>query len=329
MRLLKLGLLALAATAVAAIVLWQYAFAPMEISEEQRSLSVGRGASLTAVAQDLKGRGILPDTTRFVLLGRLSGHATGIKAGTYELPERITPLRLLEKLTRGEFAQASITFIEGWTFAQFRQALNAHPGVTHHTRDLSNAELLTRIGASQTHPEGLFFPDTYLFAKGASDVQVLQAAYRAMNKALASAWAARSQGLPLRTSYEALILASIVEKETGRPQDRTMIAAVFVNRLRRNMLLQTDPTVIYGLGERFDGNLRRVHLETDGPYNTYRRAGLPPTPIAAPGRQAIEAAVHPAHSDALYFVARGDGSSAFSGSLGEHNNAVRRYQLNQ
>lgn len=317
----------LLAAAAAAGVLWHFALTPLDIPADQRDLAVGRGASLTAVATELKGRGVLPDTTRFVLLGRLSGHAGAIKAGTYELPERITPLRLLEKLERGEFAQASITFIEGWTFDQFRQALDAHPGVAHHSRGLSAADLLARVGASETHPEGLFFPDTYQFARGASDLQVLQAAYRAMRRALDEAWATRSDGLPLSTPYQALILASIVEKETGRPQDRGMIAAVFVNRLRRNMLLQTDPTVIYGLGARFDGNLRRVHLETDGPYNTYTRSGLPPTPIAAPGRQALNATLHPAASEALYFVARGDGTSAFSNTLDDHNNAVRRYQL--
>lgn len=320
-------MLVLVAAAAAAGLLWHYALTPLDLAEDQRNLTVERGATLTAVAAQLRGRGVLPDTTRFVLLGRLSGHASGIKAGTYELPERITPLRLLEKLERGEFAQASITFIEGWTFTQFRQALDAHPGVAHHTRGLTAAELLARVGANESHPEGLFFPDTYQFARGASDVQVLQAAYRAMRRALDEAWAGRAEGLPLRTPYEALILASIVEKETGRPEDRAMIAAVFTNRLRRDMLLQTDPTVIYGLGARFDGNLRRVHLETDGPYNTYTRPGLPPTPIAAPGRHALDATLHPAASEALYFVAKGDGSSAFSSNLEDHNSAVRRYQI--
>lgn len=299
----------------------------IEVPADQRLLVVPRGATLKGIAQEMQFKGLIADTTRLVLLGRLTGHATGLKAGTYELPERITPLRLLEKFSRGEFAQANITFIEGWTFNQVRQALNTHPGIAHHSRDLSDADILTRLGTQEKHPEGLFFPDTYVFAKGASDFQILQAAYRAMADALSTTWAGRAADLPLRSPYEALILASIVEKETGRPEDRAMIASVFINRLRRNMMLQTDPTVIYGLGTRFDGNLRRVHLETDNPYNTYTRTGLPPTPIAAPGRDALEAALHPAASQALYFVARGDGTSAFSENLDEHNSAVRRYQL--
>lgn len=309
--------------------MWHFAFTPLTLSEPARSLVIDKGASLRSVAQSLERSGALSETQRFIWLGRLSGHASGIKAGNYELPERITPLRILEKITRGEFAQAGITFIEGWTFAQFRKALNSHPALAHHTRDLTDAQLLDRIGATESHPEGLFFPDTYIFAKGASDTQVLQAAYRARARVIEEAWSARGDGLPLRTPYEALILASIVEKETGRPEDRGQIAAVFVNRLRIGMRLQTDPTVIYGLGERFDGNLRRIHLETDAPYNTYTRAGLPPTPISAPGRQAITATLNPDRSTALYFVARGDGTSAFSHTLDDHNRAVRRYQLGQ
>jgi UPF0755 protein len=321
---LTAGLLVLLALAGVII---HFAVTPVTIKEGDRTVTVAPGTSLKKVARELRDKGILPEAQRLVWLGRLSGHASGIKAGIYELPEKITPLRLLEKFTRGEFSQAEITFIEGWTFRQMREVLNQHPGIRHDTADLSDRQLLERLGVRDEHPEGLFFPDTYHFAKGASDTQVLQTAYRTMASILSESWAKRSEGLPFETAYQALIMASIVEKETGRRADRPMIASVFVNRLRKHMLLQTDPTVIYGLGERFDGNLRRVHLETDGPYNTYTRTGLPPTPIAAAGRESIEATLHPAASSALYFVARGDGTSAFSDSLNEHNRAVQRYQL--
>ncbi len=310
-----------------AAVLVHFALTPIAIKEADRTITITPGTSLKRVARELQDKGILSESSRFVWLGRLSGHAGGIKAGIYELPQKITPLHLLEKFTRGEFSQAEITFIEGWTFRQIREALNQHPGINHQTVELSDRQLMDRIGARDEHPEGLFFPDTYHFAKGASDIQILQSAYRIMATILSDSWSRRSGDLPFKTAYDALIMASVVEKETGRREDRSMIAAVFINRLRKHMLLQTDPTVIYGLGSRFDGNLRRVHLETDGPYNTYTRTGLPPTPIAAPGRESIDATLHPATSSALYFVARGDGSSEFSNSLDEHNRAVQRYQL--
>lgn len=308
-------------------VLWHFAVTPLELTEDQRIINVAPGTTLKRLAQNLRDGGVLWETPRFLWMARLSGHASGIKAGVYELPEKITPLRLLEKMTRGEFSQAEVTFIEGWTFRQVREELNRHPGVSHESQPLDDAELLRRLGSQEKHPEGLFFPDTYHFAKGASDLQVLSRAYRTMASVLATEWDKRLSDTPYQTPYDALIMASIVEKETGRREDRPLIAAVFVNRLRKGMLLQTDPTVIYGLGARFDGNLRRAHLETDGPYNTYIRAGLPPTPIAAPGRESIHFALHPADSKALYFVARGDGSSQFSESLEQHNRAVQRYQL--
>lgn len=327
MKLFKDVALVLVLLAGAGGALWHYAVTPLEIGTEQRSLKVAPGTSLKRLAQTLREQGVLPETFRFVWLGRLSGHAGGLKAGVYELPERVTPLRLLEKITRGEFSQAEITFIEGWTFSQMRETLDQHPGVSHDSKGMSDAQVLNRLGAREAHPEGLLFPDTYHFAKGASDFQILASAYRTMANILNEEWEARAPQLPYENAYEALIMASIVEKETGRREDRGMIAAVFVNRLRKGMLLQTDPTVIYGLGSHFDGNLRRVHLDTDGPYNTYRRAGLPPTPIAAPGRESLHYALHPASSEALYFVARGDGSSQFSDTLEQHNRAVQRYQL--
>jgi UPF0755 protein len=223
--------------------------------------------------------------------------------------------------------QAELRIIEGWTFGQLRASLDASLFLRHDTEGLSDAELLSRVGAAERHPEGLFFPDTYLFARGSSDLAVLRRAYRAMQRHLAEEWAQRSADVPFKTHYAALIMASIVEKETGREEERDQIAGVLVNRLRIGMLLQVDPTVIYGLGKDFDGNLKRVHLNTDGPYNTYTRPGLPPTPIALPGRASLRAALRPAPTKALYYVSRGDGTSQFSRNLEEHNRAVSKYQL--
>jgi UPF0755 protein len=315
--------------AVAAGAGWLASFAltPVPVPESARELDVAKGRALKSLARDLVRSGVLREPWSFELLARLLGHASGIKAGSYELPAQLTPYELLGKLTRGDVAQTSITFIEGWTFAQLRAALDAHPSLAHDTRGLAEKEILQRLGAAEAQAEGLFFPDTYHFASGASDLTVLARAYRTMQARLAALWQGRAPDLPYTAPYEALIMASIVEKETGREAERELIAAVFVNRLRRSMRLQTDPTVIYGLGQRFDGNLRRQDLETDTPYNTYTRAGLPPTPIALPGRRALEAALRPAPSGALYFVARGDGSSQFSSTLDEHNRAVQRYQL--
>jgi UPF0755 protein len=235
-------------------------------------------------------------------------------------------LELLDVITKGQVSQSQISVIEGWTFKQFRAAVNENPDVKHTTQALSDAEILQQIGARETHAEGLFFPDTYFFAAGSNDVLIFKRAYQTMLQHVATAWAERAADLPLRNPYEALILASIVEKETGTASDRNMIAGVFVNRLRKGMLLQTDPTVIYGIGDQYDGNIRKRDLVTDTQYNTYTRAGLTPTPIALPGAAALQAALHPAKTDALYFVARGDGSSKFSSSLSEHNRAVNQYQ---
>jgi UPF0755 protein len=306
-----------------------FALNPVAVPQDARTLDIAKGRTLKGLARDLVGSGVLREPWSFELLGRVLGLAGGIKAGNYELPEQITPYALLGKLTRGDVSQASITFIEGWTFAQLRATLDANPAVAHDTLGLSEQDILQRLGAPQTQAEGLFFPDTYHFAAGASDLTVLARAYRTMQAHLATLWEGRAPDLPYASPYEALIMASIVEKETGREAERGLIAAVFVNRLRRNMRLQTDPTVIYGLGLRFDGNLRRQDLETDTPYNTYTRTGLPPTPIALPGQRALEAALRPPVSNALYFVARGDGSSHFSATLDEHNRAVQRYQLNR
>ena len=306
-----------------------FANSPISLrSEPGRPLdfTIPSGLGLRAASQQMADAGLGFSPWQFTLLARMLGKSAAIKAGSYEVDAGITPLSLLSKLTRGDVSQGELLFVEGMNFRQLRAALDANPDLRHDTAGLGNSEILARIGAQQRHPEGLFFPDTYLFAKKSSDLDILKRAYRAMQKRLEEEWQKRSPDFPLATPYEALILASIVEKETGRAADRPMIAAVFVNRLRIGMLLQTDPTVIYGMGEKFDGNLRKRDLQTDTPYNTYTRPGLPPTPIAMPGVAALQAAMHPAGTDKLYFVARGDGSSEFSRNLDEHNRAVAKYQ---
>jgi UPF0755 protein len=257
---------------------------------------------------------------------RLSGQARQIKAGNYELERGTTPISLLSKLVRGEEALRSVTLVEGWNFRQVREALRKAEQLKPLTEGMMPEELMQQVGKPGLAPEGRFFPDTYTYAKGSTDLALLQRAARAMDKKLEAAWAQRAPQTLLKSPDEALILASIVEKETGRSGDRSQIAAVFSNRLRIGMRLQTDPTVIYGLGPLFDGNLRKADLLADTPWNTYTRTGLPPTPIAMPGRGALLAAVQPADSKALYFVARGDGSSQFSATLDEHNRAVNKYQ---
>jgi UPF0755 protein len=305
-----------------------YAVTPVAVSKLPAEFEIAPGMRLRAAAQRIEQAGIAVGRLQFEALARALGRAQDVKAGSYELAAAPTPLELLEKLTRGDVTQAEIRFIEGWTFRQIRAALDASMFVRHDLQGLSEAQVLQKIGAGEALAEGLFFPDTYLFAKGSSDVHVLQRAYRAMQRHLAGEWEAREPSLPYKTPYEALIMASIVEKETGKAAERDMIAGALVNRLRIGMLLQVDPTVIYGLGEAYTGNLKKIHLLTDGPYNTYTRAGLPPTPIAAPGQASLRASLRPAKTNALYYVARGDGSSEFSRTLDEHNRAVRKYQLN-
>ena len=289
------------------------------------NVEIPAGAHLREISQRLAAStGMAP--WPFMALAKLTGNATRLRTGAYVIAPGTTPLDLLGKLVRGETVMASLTIVEGWTFAQMRAAIQASADLSHDAQGLSEAALMDRIGAPGVAPEGRFFPDTYRFAKGASDLTLYRQAYETMRKVLDAAWAARATDLPLASPEEALILASIVEKETGSPADRRKISAVFNNRLRRGMLLQTDPTVIYGMGTRFDGNLRKRDLLEDTPYNTYTRAGLPPTPIAMPGKAAIEAAVRPEPVSALYFVARGDGSSEFSDTLDAHNRAVNKYQ---
>lgn len=303
-----------------------YVMTPLTLVQAPISFTLKPGSSLKSAAHQMSEAGVLQLELPFTLLARALGKAQQLKAGSYELTQPVTPLRLLEMLSNGEVSMAQLSVIEGWSFRQLRTALNASPDVVHDSVNLSEAEILRRIGASETQAEGLFFPDTYLFSKGESDLAVLKQAYQAMQRNLSEQWETREQGLPFETPYQALTLASIVEKETGAPSDRAMIASVFENRLRIGMMLQTDPTVIYGLGERFDGNLRRKDLLADTPYNTYTRGGLTPTPISLPSVAALQAVLHPAKSQALYFVARGDGTSEFSETLEQHNRAVSRYQ---
>jgi UPF0755 protein len=320
-----LGLLICSIIAFAAWMAW-FASAQLELHASPLDFNVRPGSGLRSAARQIAEAGVAMPVWQFTLLARLMGKSADIKAGSYEIGGGATPWMLLEKLTRGDVSQAEIVFPEGWTLAQMRAALDAHPSVTHRTAGLNESEIAGIVGSMSARGEGMFFPDTYLFAKGSGDVDILRRAHRMMSKTLEAEWSARADRLPYRNSYEALIMASIVEKETGRAADRHQIAAVFVNRLRADMPLQTDPTVIYGLGARFDGNLRKRDLAADTPYNTYTRRGLPPTPIANPGLASLQAALHPAQSDMLYFVARGDGSSHFSRTLDEHNRAVARYQ---
>ncbi len=306
--------------------LWWFAHEPLRLAAPAVEFTVPPGSSLRAASRVIARAGVDMPPLVFEAIARAAITPGGIKAGTYEVTAGATPLDLLGKLVRGEFSLVEIKFIEGWTFRQLREALDVHLHVRHETKGLPDAAVLQRLGVNEAHPEGLFFPDTYRFARGTSDLELLRTAHRALTKRLDAAWADRRPDLPFASPYEALILASIVEKETGRGNDRTMVAAVFVNRLRGGMKLQADPTVIYGLGEKFDGNLRKRDLLADTPYNTYTREGLPPTPIALPGLASIAAVTNPAASDALYFVARGDGSSEFSRTLEEHNRAVTKYQ---
>jgi len=322
-RLLIVGLLVLFA---AGGWLAYFASSTLVLPQTPFSFELKSGSSLKAVARQLESAGLLKERWSFIVLVRALGKASDLKAGNYLLEKNPTALELFRMITKGDVRQSEIKFIEGWTFHQMRQALDENPSLTHETAGLSDAELLKRLGIAEQHPEGLFFPDTYYFSIGMSDTAVLRRSYALMQTHLARAWEARAPGLPYATPYEALIMASIVEKETGSAGERPQIAGVFLNRLRIGMRLQTDPTVIYGMGESYDGNIRKRDLLTDTPYNTYTRTGLPPTPIAMPGLGAIQAAVQPEKTAALYFVSKGDGTHQFSATLDQHNRAVARYQ---
>jgi UPF0755 protein len=311
------------------IACWWWLNQPLPLSQPTLELEVEPGTTPRGVAREAVKAGVQTDARLLYAWFRISGQDRQIKAGNYELTTGLTPYVLLQKLARGEESLKALTLVEGWNWRQVRAALAREEFLRQESAGLDDAALMQALGRAGTSPEGRFFPDTYTYAKGSSDIAVLRRALHAMDRRLADAWALRAADTPLKNADEALILASIVEKETGRAADRAQIAGVFSNRLRIGMLLQTDPTVIYGLGEKFDGNLRRRDLLADTPWNTYTRAGLPPTPIAMPGKAALMAAVQPGQTKALYFVARGDGTSHFSSSLDEHNRAVNRYQRGQ
>jgi UPF0755 protein len=302
---------------------------PIDTRQTTLDLSIEPGTSAKGIAQAVADAGAQTSPTLLFAWFRLSGQSRQMRAGSYEIPPGTTPQRLLSMLVRGEESLRTVTIVEGWNWRQVRQVLAKAENLRPDSRDLPDEALMAQLGRPGLAPEGRFYPDTYSYAKGTSDLAVLQRAMKAMDKQLRQAWEARQPGVALQSPEQALILASIVEKETGKAQDRAQISGVFNNRLRIGMRLQTDPTVIYGLGEAFDGNLRRVHLTTDNPWNTYTRAGLPPTPIAMPGKASLLAAVQPAKTSAIYFVAKGDGSSHFSATLDEHNRAVNRYQRGQ
>jgi UPF0755 protein len=300
---------------------------PISALQAPMPFEIPRGASVRSVAADLSQRGLLEHPRIWTWWARLSGRAATVKAGEYELQSEMTPKSLLDLFSSGNVILHSITFIEGSTFADARQVLSKHPAVYSESAHLTPEAIMEAIGAPGIHPEGQFFPDTYRFPKGTSDLELLTTAYKRMQAELDAVWKTRAPDLPLASPYEALILASIIEKETALDRERPLVSGVFVERLKRGMRLQTDPTVIYGMMETFDGNIRRTDLLRDTPYNTYTRAGLPPTPIALPGAASLRAAVQPEMSGHLFFVAtgEGDGSHYFSSTLAEHNAAVRRY----
>jgi UPF0755 protein len=320
-----LMLIVLGSVGLAAAGVW-WLQQPLLLANDSVEVSIEPGSSPRIVAQAWVQAGVQSNAFLLYEWFRWSGQARRIRAGSYEIDRGITPRGLLDKMVRGDEVLATVRLIEGWTFRQFRTELARTADLKQSTAELTEAELMTAIGAAGVPAEGRFYPDTYAFSKGASDLLVLKRAYRAMQRQLDAAWAERNPNLPLRNADDLLTLASIVEKETGAVADRGLVAAVFINRLRIGMPLQTDPTVIYGMGHRFDGNLRKRDLLADTPYNTYTRSGLPPTPIAMPGRAALLATARPEVSKALYFVSRGDGSSHFSESLAEHNRAVNKYQ---
>lgn len=312
--------------AAAGAVAWWLNAPLVPAAQAPLTLAIEPGTTPRGVAREVVAAGAQVDARLLWAWFRLSRQDRLIRAGNYELEAGTTPRSLLLKLVRGDETLQVLTLVEGWSFRQVRQALAKSTDLRPDAQALDDAALMAALNRPGVPPEGRFYPDTYSYGKGTSDLALLRRALQAMDRQLAAAWAQKAPDLPLKSPDEALILASIVEKETGRAVDRAQIAGVFANRLKIGMRLQTDPTVIYGLGEAFDGNLRRIHLQTDTPWNTYTRTGLPPTPIAMPGKSALLAAVQPAKTSALYFVAKGDGSSHFSPTLDEHNRAVNRYQ---
>ncbi len=327
MRLLRwLLLLIVLATAGIAAAGWWWLQTPLPLAADSVEISVVPGTSPRTVAEKWVQAGVQTQPELLWLWFRASGKAPQMRAGNYSIERGITPPQLLDRMLRGESLMEVVRITEGWTFKQMREALAQAPSLKATTKDMSEAQIMAAVGLPNVPAEGRFFPDTYHYSRGATDLSVLRAAQQMLQKKLEAAWAERAKDVPLKSIDEALIMASIVEKETGLEADRTKVSGVFNNRLRIGIPLQTDPTVIYGLGATFDGNLRKKDLQTDTPYNTYTRKGLPPTPISLPGGNSIKAALQPAQTKALYFVARGDGSSVFSENLTDHNRAVNQFQ---
>ncbi len=325
-----LGILVLLASFAAAWAMMEYRRfidTPLSLPQEGGLVTVAQGSSLATLSRQLAEQGYLDDPLYLRLLARWDGTASRIQAGEYRIPAGTRPRELLALLVAGRVTSYSLTLVEGWTFKQVMAAIRANDALKQTLQGLTPEQIMERLGHPGEHPEGRFLPDTYQFPRGTTDLAFLARAYRAMERLLAREWEGRAPDLPLKSPYEALILASIVEKETGLAEERPAIAGVFVRRLRKGMKLQTDPTVIYGMGDAYQGNIRRSDLRRDTPYNTYVHRGLPPTPICMPGADAIRAVLHPAEGKALYFVAKGDGSHVFSNTLREHNRAVRKYQL--
>ncbi len=307
--------------------LYHYAKTSLGLTPAAQEITIKPNSGLKSIANQLVAQKVIPDALPFVILVRLLGKETFLQAGDYTLIKNISPYQLILSLNHGKSTQGSVIFIEGKTFKQMRAKLARNDAVKNTIKGLTDVEIMRLVGNGEKHPEGLFFPDTFYFDRNTADTVLLKRAYDSMQGKLITAWANRTPNLPYKNSYEALIMASIIEKETGKSSERQMIAGVFLNRLRIGMRLQTDPTVIYGMGDKYNGNIRKKDLMADTAYNTYTRNGLPPTPIAMPGLASIEAALHPEKTKALYFVGKGDGSHAFSNSLLDHNRAVAKYQL--
>ncbi len=318
---------ALIITVVHSYEFYRFTQLPLSISENGLIYELYPGTSVINLANDMAKAGYLNHPRYFRFLAEYHGVTQSLKAGEYNIPYGTTPADLLAMFTSGKVVDHSLTLIEGWNIHQVLVAINAHNGLVHTLNGLSPGTIMERLGHPGEHPEGRFYPDTYHFQRGTMDVAFLKRAYQRLQSVLDHKWEKRNKNLPLQSPYEALILASIVEKETGKAEERPMIAGVFIRRLANGMKLQTDPTVIYGMGDTFKGNISRRDLVTDTPYNTYLHTGLPPTPICMPGEAAINAVLHPDNGKALYFVAKGDGSHYFSATLEEHNIAVRRFQL--
>ncbi len=327
-KLVILGLfIFIVGASVLAYQLVRFQLEPIKLSSEQQTFTIKSGSNIKAIVQQLSLEKVIDDPWLFILMARIKGVETKVRAGEYRLQPGQTTAELLDSFVTGLSIQYSFTIIEGWSFRQMIQELEKHPVIINTLKGKTNDEIMVALSLQGKHPEGLFFPDTYSFPKGTSDVDFLRRSYQLMQQHLEREWQSRATDLPLETSYEALILASIVEKETGAAFERPLIAGVFTLRLNRKMRLQTDPTVIYGMGDNFNGDIRFRDLKKDTPYNTYLHKGLTPTPIALPGLEAIKAVLHPADTKALFFVSKGDGTHHFSETLEEHNRAVSKYQL--